>query len=237
MAHWFKYAFSILIQSLPMSLAHSETTRRYIHSIVDFQYHTAHHIQNVISLGLFLHSHPGARHFFSNLTREDVTEYLSLHDSAKRMSLSELQDYGYTHKRTIEERLYDFYGKDKDQLPQEEQKELKHVIADLNRIDTLISKKFLYKKGYIINGRATVRGARLLFLENISDLVERTRNPVSIEEFGKQMKSPELYAQNIRYPEFFRLLLGHYNEVADHRYQDVLEARHPIVNCREFFNK
>ncbi len=78
MAHWFKYAFSILIQSLPMSLAHSETTRRYIHSIVDFQYHTAHHIQNVISLGLFLHSHPGARHFFSNLTREEMLAHVEI---------------------------------------------------------------------------------------------------------------------------------------------------------------
>ncbi len=235
MAHWFKYAFSILIQSLQTALAYSDVTKKYIHNISDFQYHTAHHIQNVISLGLFLHSNPSTRHYFSDLTREAVVEYLSLHDSSKRMPLAELQNYKYTNEQTIEERLFSFYGKDKDQLPPQQQDELKQIIEELNRIDTLVSRRFLYKKGYILNSRITAKGMKLIIIEQVADLVERTKNPVSIEEFGKMMKSPEVYVKESRRPEFFRLLMNHYHEIADHRYQDILIARHPIVDCKRFF--
>lgn len=234
MAHWFRYAFSLFLCGLPSSLAYSEVTKKYIQNLEDFKYHTAHHIQNVMTLGLYLFNY-FSHSVFSDLTAEEVIDYLSLHDLSKRMTARELAEFGYTHEKSLSERLYEFYGKDKDTLPNDKKLQLEEVIRELNRIDRLVTQKFLFKRGYILNSKISSKGLKLLVIEKIADLVERTKNPVSIEEFGKVMKSPIEYTGDTRYQRLVRVLMDNYPIIANNQYRDILESRTKITSCENFF--
>lgn len=234
LAHWFRYVFSLFLCGPPSSLAYSEVTKKYIQTIEDFKYHTAHHIQNVMTLGLYLFN-SFSHSFFSDLTAEEVIDYLALHDLSKRMTARELAEFGYSNEKSLAERLFEFYGKDKNSLPEKQRQKLEEIIQELNRIDRLITQKYLFSKGYIKNGKVSAKGLKLLMIEKISDLVERTKNPVSIEEFGKIMKSPTEYTGDTRYRRLVRVLMDNYGLITNNQYRDILESRTKITSCETFF--
>ncbi len=233
MTIWLKNIFKILYK-IPFNILESDLNR-YVHSIEDFQYHTNNHIQNVILLGLYTFETMEQTHF-RGLSRTDVIDYLALHDSAKTLSVEQLQEYGYGHDLSLSERLYSFYGKNLENVPLDKKNELAHLIQELNRIDELICNTYLKKNKYLSeDGTLTTQGEMLKLIETAADIAERSKNPVSVEEFGKNMGNPSRYLSTQEQHKLVAILLFNYSSIAKDTYSEDLENRRLITSYEKFF--
>lgn len=181
---------SSLVHSLPtaaprmsallelLKFTSNATRRQYVNSVTDFHHHTQMHKKRVTRLGLeLLEQFPEE---FDGVDKEMAQRVLASHDNAKI-------DPRYRHRdgKAFYEKLYKHYGKE---LP-------RHVIDQLNAVDSKIMERALAKEGLtIFPGDTPEKKAEKIKirrqiekLEKLADLTDRGMNPVSSEEFGRKM--------------------------------------------------
>ncbi|MDB2425992.1 hypothetical protein N9W41_00440 [bacterium] len=84
----------------------------------------------------------------TGLNVELVKKYSLLHDLPKIMSLEDLREYGYTHEKTILERLYEFHGRRKESLNPKERKIFDQTLEDMEFVEQFIKAEFFSGKLY-----------------------------------------------------------------------------------------
>jgi hypothetical protein len=157
----------------------------YVHNFGDFKTHTSVHIQNVQRLALFLYYQYRSTHF-SDVPEQVLREKLLSHDFEKLASRENLQKYGYENQKPISERLYLYYGKNKNASSK-----IVQLIKEINNYEGM-SNENLYRKYGLLNDDGTLNeiAQKISLIEKIADLVDREKNPVSPEEFGVEKMLP-----------------------------------------------
>jgi hypothetical protein len=151
----------------------------YVHSLNEFKTHTANHIQNVGRLGMHLfYQHRSS--LFNDVPEYMLREKLLHHDFEKLASSQKLSEYGYSNSKSFAERLYEFYGKNKNDSAR-----IKELVHELNSYAEQYDEEFFKKYDLVTeDGKLTQVAEKIILIEKIADLVEREKNPVSPEEFG-----------------------------------------------------
>jgi hypothetical protein len=192
--------------------SYAQLTPRYVSTVGDFETHVRLHVLRTQRLALELaHSH---KELFGSLNDELVFSYMALHDVSKYAA----QDGNPTH---ILRRLYESYGRNFSALPAQEQHRSRALVNELNALDRKVSENFLRAHGLMSDsGALNPKGAALLRLEKIADLVDRGLDPVAAEEFNK--------AHMERASQFLK-------DPGDRKLATELEARYPqLVHGLEF---
>jgi hypothetical protein len=156
---------------------------RYVHNIEDFRTHTSTHIHNVYTLGMHLY-YKYQNTIFRDLPEQVVKEKLLSHDFEKVATLSQLRTIGYDHDKTFLERLYENYGQTKND-------NMLDLINELNHYAEYYERS-IYSRHSLLNpdGSLSLIAQKISTIEKIADLVEREKNPISSEEFGRQKMMP-----------------------------------------------
>lgn len=156
---------------------------RYVKDLKDFKTHTSNHIQNVYSLGMYLY-YQHRTTLFKDIPEHIIREKLLVHDYEKIADIENLKPHGYQDNRTFLERLFDYYGNRKNSG-------MKNLINELNSYAGFYDQS-IFKKYGLLNrdGSPNEIAEKLIMIEKIADLVEREKNPISKEEFGKPKMVP-----------------------------------------------
>lgn len=209
---------TLSLSYVPPTLAESALQHiQYVNNYDAFMAHTKQHIANVYSLGKFAYYKWSVD--FGALPFELLHEYLLLHDRAKTADLETLRKYGYEGDRTLGERLYDFYGQDVSQLSEDQQLKMKGIINEVNALDELIRIEFLGSRGLIDDkGVENSLGKLLMKIEYMADITDRAVNPVSREEFAREMKPARDYFTDKADLVKAVLLEAHYPRIVNNKF-------------------
>ena len=153
--------------------------REYVNSVVDFYHHTQLHKKRVVELAANLvETFPEE---FKGIDKEMINRILSVHDNAKIG-----HNFRFSDGKAYYEKLYEYYGK---RPPME-------IINSLNDVDKSIMRQTIDNELFQLTKSMSVDDAakfkeefvgKLSRVENLADFVDRAMNPVSAEEFGRQM--------------------------------------------------
>lgn len=165
---------------------------KYVMTYKDFRLHTEVHIANVRRLGMALYEKYKDSEF-KNVPRELLFMKLGLHDYEKLASVKELRKWGYHSERSLGERLYDYYGQDKESqnLSPAQKEYFQDLIDEVNEYAVKIDLEFYQKYG--LNPEIPEFNdiiEKMNLIARVSDLVERENNPVSPEEFHREKMLP-----------------------------------------------
>lgn len=194
-------------------VASPPATRAYVMNYKDFRLHTEIHIQNVRRLGMALYDRFQDTDF-KNVPRQMLAEKLRMHDHEKLAAEKELVALGYEHNRPLGERLYDYYGEDKNKLSPAEREQFQGLIDELNYFAGKYELSFYQKYGLISDqSEPDVIAQKIALIEKVADLVERESNPISSEEFHREKMMPaEDFLSNPREKQMARYLQQHYEQ-------------------------
>ncbi len=153
-----------------------------IRTSVDFSKYTQLHIQRVQRLGLELKKqYPN---HFGDLDDKILQRFLNLHDQSKL-------------KPEILKDLSQFYGRSMDSLTSTEKIHFTRLKDALNKQDFEIRLNFLKQNGLMgAEGKISIRGRKILYLEKVADLVDRGSSFGSPIEFGRPMNPASSYLKS-----------------------------------------
>jgi hypothetical protein len=119
-------------------------------------------------------------HEFSAITVNDIIDYTKFHDLPKLMTTEQLQPFGYTHEKSIKERLLEFEGRHKDEMSVADRARLQEVIDDMNKVENQIKDEYLKGRRY-----SAIQMEQLKRSETISDIVDTGK--FRAKEFGAKL--------------------------------------------------
>lgn len=172
------------------------TSDKYVQNVSDFKLHTSIHIQNVVLIGLEIFNQFKESHF-KDVSLNLLLEKLQKHDSEKIISKEELARNGYKQQKDFSERLFEIYGVDIATLDTKQKESFSRLIEELNSYSHKQDFLFYRKHNLLLpDGSLTKEAVMIQFIERIADLVERSKNPISTEEFGRvaMMSALSFYA-------------------------------------------
>lgn len=168
-----------------------QETRRYVNSPGDLKVHFTTHIKRVSRLGVELYdSHPD---LFPGVTREDVREFLAVHDQTKIDDREEFRRSFWVEKAEAAfiDRLYFLYGKGYGFAADPANAAWTGVISSLNATDRRVAMDYFRRRGLLAaDGEPTERAKTLLRIERLADVVDRNSDPVAMEEFNIKEQRP-----------------------------------------------
>lgn len=236
-----KYVYTCLIvlSFLALALRH-KTDIRYVNSLKDFKTHTSYHIQNVYRLGMWLY-YENKETLFKDVPEAQLREYLLNHDHEKLATLEELQQFGYDNDKTFTERLYKYYGQNKEDNP-----EILPFMNELNLFDSYYDKLFFRKYGYLdSHGNPNIMAMTIMLIAKVADTVEREKDPITSEEMDlSEVKKANTYFTKALEKRLANTLAKNYhNIVPPHPLIYAVNARIYMVNtnsqgptCHSLFN-
>lgn len=179
---------------------------RYINSFSEFFTHTKLHQQRVVLLGLWLHrQHPEA---FDDVPLYSLESFLRLHDQAKFLPV---QGWGIGRPLSFLEHLYRFYGSTGQEDVDSETK--RGIIQLMNHLEQKIGDNFLANDRTLCLSDLAVIREKMRLIENIADLVDRGKCPVSREEFGHQLLPASEYLDDLYHRSLAVDLEAHYERI------------------------
>lgn len=133
-------------------------------------------------------------------------QYMELHDALKILPIQVAEIYGYSHPESLLERLFEFYGKEREELNKDDRDKIDLIVSDLNSAEAKMKQKVFWESSEVIaaNPRAgassSQRGLanlREIFesLEWILDVVDtraRRRKEVGIP-LGPNFDAPSYF--------------------------------------------
>ena len=165
-------------------------------------------------------------------TVELYEKYALLHDLPKIMELEDLREYGYTHELTIAERLLEFHGIRKEDMPKEQRERYNFVSKDLDMVENGLKKLFF-------NGELFFRELtkfeinELKSVEFLMDVIDTYLSRMR-ELGGKGYTPVDWFAKRGKF--LFANLAKKYIEVHESLTGDVWNNQRLKVNsCRRFF--
>lgn len=175
-------------------------------SLNEFFQLTQDHQQRVHALGLELFKQ--FNNHFEGLTDSLVYDFLKLHDLAKTERLQDGTHYI--------ENLYQFYGKNKSDLEENDKFNILKTINNINYWDTMNAVQFFHNNQLILeNGQFSLAADHLLLIEKISDLVDRGEHILSEKEFNKKLQKASLYLSNKKWAEYAYFLEQNYLKIIE----------------------
>lgn len=184
------FGFRFLISNLLMLFLWVSTNAEplRVQSPEDYRIHMAAHRQRLIVLGKELKRNFPER--FSNVSEQNIGDWLALHDQSKVNLHPEFLDHFHQQnpEDQIATRLYQqLYGRPISSLPEEEKIEAIALINELNKMDSEIAARMARWLHLIDNnGNESPALQELRYIEKIADIVDRELDPIAAEEFGKK---------------------------------------------------
>ncbi|NUM89808.1 MAG: hypothetical protein HUU37_11435 [Bdellovibrionales bacterium] len=155
-------------------------------SLTDLEIHFQAHILRVARLGReILALSPE----FRDVDPALLDQFLALHDQAK-VNLSDpfIRQYGINRRNAPLLALSQIYGKQIENLTNEERMLAERVRDEVNRVDRAVAMNFFRQQGMLTSaGEPGDMALKFLRVEKIADSVDRAMSPVSAEEFHKVM--------------------------------------------------
>ncbi len=157
----------------------------YVRTRSDLQRHYRLHIFRTRRLGLALYDMDPSE--FPGVTRDQVDEFLTLHDRAKLDSSAKFQQRFWADPpggQAILDRLFAIYGVGYSPADPAVQANVLSTVRSLNAADRNVGRAYFNSQGMIFeDGQLTNAARSLLRLEHIADIVDRASDPVTMEEF------------------------------------------------------
>lgn len=214
---------------------------QYVENIEDFREHMESHIENVGELALLIVDKIKDNERLCDLYgipedmdwdkfKSDVKELIGFHDSSKMRKTpikmeaplmksmykdSSGVDVG-ERNLTMLEALYAMYGRKKKDFSEEEFEESTHVISFLNSQDFQITETYAFR----IFEHDPIKINLYKIIENFADKIERGMNPITEEEFGRDIVKASEFAE-FEHPEENALCFHvelEYKEVCSNRF-------------------
>lgn len=159
-----------------------EVQHVYVNSPKELKKHFELHHDRVLKLGLALFDvHPEE---FPLLTREQVEEFLTLHDRAKLDNTKRFRTRFWKKPTgpSFTKKLYKLYSLGYERVKNDPK--LKKIVDQLNETDRKVAYDY-FKRHKLLNKDGTLKpeAEQLLRLEHIVDVVDRHTDPVAKEEF------------------------------------------------------
>ena len=210
---------------------------KYVTSYEQFLEHSKAHIQNVKELSNYcidkINNDESHRELFNvpdgiNLDdyKDVILEAISIHDKAKLSTvadayapphLREMLDKDGTQQRfVLSEMIYLGYGENFMLMDEQARDELKHVVINgtLNDRDTVHVQKFMDEQKLPQWLQKFIKD-----VEKTADQIDRGKNPISEEEFGRPMKLASKFTDDgPAKAEFCRQVESVYNDIASNTY-------------------
>lgn len=173
-------------------------------TLTEFKIATEEHQQRVLQLGQALFQKFATD--FSNLNLDLVTQFLNLHDHSKTSVLPD--------GTTQIEALYQFYGVNKSDLPENEKFKILSTINYINYLDSQKALEFFNSAHLISNtGELTEEAHHLLLIERISDMVDRGEHVSSTKEFNRKLLPASKILENEKWAHYAHFLEKNYFEI------------------------
>lgn len=207
------YILIIIISLSPwgMTLA-SPLNSPYIYSLEDFEQHVILHKERIVALGLLLREE--FPEVLGHIPPQVLAQFLQLHDNSKLLRSPRLLQMFDYDEAPILERLYKFYGQNKDDLTYQEQQELTDTVKQANRIDRLVANMYFQSQDFLIESRNPEADAQLLLrIERLLDVVDRGLDPTASEEFQRPMQRGSDFLTNEQDRQMARFLEQKYTEL------------------------
>lgn len=177
-----------LVLGLFLAISAVGAGRDYINSISDLEDHYRTHIRRVGILALSTYDENRAT--FPDITRQDVIDFMKLHDQAKINDTPEFRrtfwiDPEPLTRPSMLERLYSIYGLGYRPASEADRARIDAIKMSLNGADRNVAVAFFKERGMLQpDGQPDARARALLRLERIADVVDRGSDPVAREEFN-----------------------------------------------------
>lgn len=180
-------------------------------TVEEFKKFTQMHQRRVHNLGQYLFHEFKSQ--FNHVNFDLVSEFLALHDQAKTSTNTDgIQQI---------ELLYQFFGVNKSELPENEKFQILSTINHINYLDAQKALQFFNEKNLIkSNGELSASAESLLLIEKISDMVDRGLCKTAATEFNRKLTpasqiltdAPSLYAKFLE----------------DHYQQIIVDTKQPL---------
>jgi len=173
-------------------------------SLSEFKSATEQHQLRVLYLGQNLFTHFSSD--FSDLNIDIVTRFLNLHDDSKTSILPD--------GTTQIESLYQFYGINKSDLPENEKFKLLSTVNYINYLDSQKALVFFNTEGLISpTGEFTEAAHSLLLIERISDMVDRGQHESATKEFNRKLIPASAMLETKKWADYAHFLEKNYFEI------------------------